>query len=368
MRRIIFAALLTSATITAAGAQTTPPDATQNAAPAAAAPNSFTTTTTTTVGAVPAVNQFPQGPQPQAPAPTATPAAGQNMDFNNPFQPMTQQAPPPKKPTTDADINSSIAASYKAPAPQAFQGLEPPPSLESLQKIEAPEKTDKNEVAYQIRRDAMREAALSYGARGGLAQRTYEIRQHLYRYENPLTRTFDFRALLIPAPSGLVIEPPIVNEAENALLIKNEGQTAGVSDRVIKIGARARIVSAPRTWRNYLERDWGTVEPPARVLLPSSDEERKAWGAWVAEGWKEGYAQGDDIFQADLDKLVRDFNGMVRYRQLLAQAMISQPFAVLEDRGVTGGGVEMRIGDRAVQITGPAQLQPRSELWTPAER
>jgi len=38
------------------------------------------------------------------------------------------------------------------------------------------------------------------------------------------------------------------------------------------------------------------------------------------------------------------------------------------DRGVTGGGNEMRIGDRALSLTELPQLQTRSEEWQPANR
>jgi hypothetical protein len=59
---------------------------------------------------------------------------------------------------------------------------------------------------------------------------------------------------------------------------------------------------------------------------------------------------------------------MVRYRMLLKQNMISAPYALLEERGVTGGGSQMRVGDRAITITGPSQLNSRAEEWQPANR
>jgi hypothetical protein len=48
--------------------------------------------------------------------------------------------------------------------------------------------------------------------------------------------------------------------------------------------------------------------------------------------------------------------------------MISPPYTLGEDRGVTGGGSEMRVGDRGVTITGQSALIPRSNTWTPATR
>ena len=36
--------------------------------------------------------------------------------------------------------------------------------------------------------------------------------------------------------------------------------------------------------------------------------------------------------------------------------------------GVTGGGSEMRVGDRGVTITGQSSLISQSSAWTPAHR
>lgn len=223
-------------------------------------------------------------------------------------------------------------------------------------------------LPFDIRAEAIREAALSYGARGGLAFRTFEIRQELEKRERYMDKVFDFRQLLVPAPSGLLIEPPIINESIDALLIEASGQEAAVSDRIYNIVNNAKIVSTARTWRTYLERSWDQVEPPPDLLRPENDEEREIWIEEVNKGWKEGIAQADEIFEANLARLNADFNGMVRYRVLLAQGMVSPPYALQVDRGITGGGDMLRVGDRAVQITGVPELITGADQWTPANR
>ena len=262
-----------------------------------------------------------------------------------------------------------------SPAVQASPVFDkaPPPSLKDLQDIKkvelfVPDDDGEVETIINIRKEAAREAALSYGARGGLAWRTYFIRRSLEDRASYMEKVFDFRQLLIPAPSGLLIEPPIITESINALIIDGGGQEAAVADRVYQIGRNARIVSAPRTWRVYLERDWGSVEAPPDILRPENFEERQNWKRWVELGWNQGIQQADQIFETDLARLVSDFRGMVRYRMLLTQGMVSPPFALQVDRGVTGGGDEMRVGDRAVSITGVPALKPGSQRWQPANR
>ncbi len=245
-----------------------------------------------------------------------------------------------------------------------------PPSLEELRMLqrEQPVTTTENKLPFDIREDALKEAAVSFGARGGLAKRTYEIREELQTRARYLDKVFDFRQLLIPAPSGFLIEPPIISESINAMLIENNGQQAAVSDRIYNIISNAKITSNARTWRTYLEREWTAVEPPPDILRPQNDEERTLWIELVEKGWASGYEQANEIFEEDLNTLMSDFMGMIRYRSLLSQGMISAPYALQVDRGVTGDGTEMRVGDRAVELTGVPTLITEADQWRPANR
>jgi defect in organelle trafficking protein DotC len=279
----------------------------------------------------------------------------------------------------DTELNTAqptaedVLAVKIIPPADAGNGISPPPpALTDLQNQAAPveddDSTKTNLVGLQIRADATREAALSYGARGGLASRTFEIQRRLAEYNTSLTKAFDFSRLLIAAPSGLLIEPPIVSEAESAVLVNSGGQEAAVADRIYRINRVARIVTAARNWHLYLERDWGRVDPPPAILLPKTGEEKVAWAAYVKQGWDQGVRQAEETFESDTDRLTNDFTGMIRYRELLAQNMISPPYALAENRGVTGGGSEMRVGDRGVTITGQSALIAKSGAWNPATR
>ncbi|MEM9468870.1 MAG: type IV secretion system DotC family protein [Pseudomonadota bacterium] len=264
-------------------------------------------------------------------------------------------------------------SSFSSEAAAQLSSLNDDPMPMSLRELQSIEKesmlpVESDVLPLDIRRDAVEEAALSYGARGGLAWRTFNIRQELEERASYLDKIYDFRQLLIPAPSGLLIEPPIISEAQDAMLIEANGLNAAVADTVFNINRNARIVSAPRTWRVYLERQWGEILPPPDILRPANKEERQIWENLVEKGWKSGIEQADEIFQSDLNRLLADYQGMIRYRTLLAQGMVSPPNAQQIDRGVTGGGNEMRVGDRALTITNLPELQPRYDQWKPANR
>jgi defect-in-organelle-trafficking protein DotC len=259
--------------------------------------------------------------------------------------------------------------------PNPLDEMPTPPTLEKLQNVNEAEGQNISDdlitkkMSIDMRRDSQREAALSYGARGGLAKRAFEVLEEMKAYEATLDKVFNFRALLVRAPSGLLIEPPIVRESLDATVITEGGSEAAVADQILKINKQAKIVTAPRDWRQYLEMRYDTIiAPPPKILWPKNAKEQASWNAWVKQGWKEGYEQGEQIFEANLAQMVADYSGMVRYRMLLAEGKISQPYALQEDRGVTGGRNEMRVGDRALRITGPSQFLTGADLWKPADR
>ena len=259
--------------------------------------------------------------------------------------------------------------------PNPLDEMPVPPPVEHLQRINETEGQNVSDdlltkkMSIDMRRDSQREAALSYGARGGLAKRCYEILEEMRGYDATLDKVFNFRALLVKAPSGLLIEPPIVRESLDSTVITEGGNEAAVADQILKINKQAKIVTAPRDWRQYLEMRYDTViTPPPRILWPKTAKEQASWNGWVKQGWAAGYEQGEQIFEANLAQMVSDYSGMVRYRMLLSEGKISQPYALQEDRGVTGGRNEMRVGDRALRITGPSQFLTGADLWKPADR
>ena len=283
-----------------------------------------------------------------------------------------QQQPQMQPVLEDIPVDEMLRQeNMKAPENLADAELEIPKTLQALQEIDGYKGNmddPKSEMPFDIRKESLKEAALSYGARGGLAARSYEINKNIRQRATFMDKVYDFRQLLISAPSGFMIEPPIISESLKALLIEGDGQKAAVSDAIYQINENVKIVSAPRNWRQYLERTWGPVEDPPEILRPKDEKERAEWRINVKRGWEEGIEQADEVFEQDLNRLQAEFSGMIRYRQLLAQGMVSAPFAQQIDRGVTGENATMRVGDRAVVITGVPELITESKRWQPANR
>ncbi len=241
-------------------------------------------------------------------------------------------------------------------------GGDRPPSLESLQA--ARPGFNPTQGLTSPRGVALHEAALSFGARGGLAARGFAINEILRRYESRLDAAYDFRALVVAVGSGqTLMRPPVVTEAQMAFALGDGGQVARETGRVYEITRQAQLSSTPPNWRSYLVRIWSDPTPPPDDLRPQSKEEVQYWNKWVAEGWGKGERQAVEIFLSDLGRLNRDIIGMARYRVLLRAGLVEQPRVTFANRAVEGSRNTMRVDDRTITITNQPGLDPNRRHW-----
>lgn len=256
-------------------------------------------------------------------------------------------------------LNTPVTGSSTQPA---VIGGERPPSLEALQA--ARPGINPGAGLSGPRGEALREAALSYGARGGLAGRGFALNEILRRYESRLDAAYEFRTLVVSVGSGqTLMRPPVVTEAQMAFALGDNGQTARETGRVYEITRQASLTSAPPNWRSYLVRTWSSPTPPPDDLRPRTPEEVGYWNRWVAEGWAKGERQAVEIFLSDLGRLERDLVGMARYRVLLRAGLVEQPRVAFANRAVEGGRDRMRVDDRTITITDQPGLNPNRRRW-----
>lgn len=209
-----------------------------------------------------------------------------------------------------------------------------------------------------IRGTALRETALSVGARGGLAWRAKTINCILLAQEKLLYRVYSFNSMMLDKN----VLPPVLIEGRNTLKITGT-DVIRIADRNYQIISQAKFVTAPPTWREYLWLNYAAPEIPDKSLLPRNQAERILWKRYINEGWLAGVGQANAIFRENIGRLKRDFEGMIRYRTLLAQNMVSPPFVAEMDMGVTGGCDDMTVNDRVLRITAFPCLQVDSRNW-----
>lgn len=212
----------------------------------------------------------------------------------------------------------------------------------------------------KIRLAALKETATSLGARGALAWRAKHINAALLQEAMYLDHVFDFNQLLL----NHNVLPPILVQSDDNLTLDNS-KTIRTASQTYKIIAPARFVTAPPTWRTYLWMNFKKPNVPNNSLLPTSQVEAFVWNQYLKDGWKQGLAQANDIFSANLSRLKRDYLGMILYRKLLSENMISSPTVASANLGVTGNKNEMRINDAISRITSDSALKLNSSQWNP---
>ena len=221
-----------------------------------------------------------------------------------------------------------------------------------------------NNAENTARLQSIQVAAASLGSQAGLAARTAQIQRALAGRAREFDRAFNFGSLLLE-PGFL---PPVVSEGRNAYNQPNDNE-ARASDWVFKIERPARIVSATPTWRTYLLGNTTPAVRPDNSVLPKTKEEKQLWDQWAQKGWDEGARLADQNFEANLARLKLDFEGMVRFKTLYEQGLVSKPRLARASLGVTGGGDEMAINDRIIRVTEKAALDANKGNWsTPVPR
>jgi len=209
-----------------------------------------------------------------------------------------------------------------------------------------------------LRVKSLKDSAMSIGAQGGLAWATDQMNEKLNIDSKYLDSVFNFNAMVLS--HGVV--PPVLVQGDNSLNLADPN-TIRVADRTYKIVKQARFATTPPNWREYLWQTFTKPQLPDRTLLPRTDDEQKIWRDGVNSGWQKGIEQSYSIFQQNLARLKRDYNGMILYRKLLQQKMISPPFVSRTELGVTGDGSDMRVNDQVLRIEQLPKLQTSSRNW-----
>lgn len=252
---------------------------------------------------------------------------------------------------------AGCAGLYSSPPVTAGPDGTPPPGPEAYL---SPKKRDTADVS-DNRRQMLTEGGRTTGFRGGKAQRAWELRRDLDARAKQLDATYDFRPLI--SSRGWL--PPVITEATDvAHVTADQIRTAS---RVYEIIQPERFVSNPPTWRGWLMAGLSTVPPdePTGGLVPENGVQRDIWQAAVNEGWAEGRQSADETLEANVNRLTRDYNGMLTYLLLRRQNLVTAPVVTERQQTVTGDRNKLTTGDRERRLDSRAGFVTDKAKWKP---
>lgn len=233
---------------------------------------------------------------------------------------------------------------------------DPASEIKRLQKMRGNDER-KPEVV-QIRADVITEAAYTLGVQSGVCWRNDLRLKMLERFAHSLDKIFNFTPLLLQGD----VMPPVIIEAGPGLRIENDTTATSVI-RHYKIMQDARFVSVSPSWRDYLMTAYDPPETINRIILPKNSDEQALWNLHVERGFHDGIRQADLLYETQLNTLVRDYRGCLRFVSLSRQGIVSIPQISRGVYDITVNGKELAIGERIFRVTG-AEFQ-KVETWKP---
>jgi defect in organelle trafficking protein DotC len=236
------------------------------------------------------------------------------------------------------------------------------PTLQDMETESAPLGSDV--VPGNVIRDqAINEAALAYGARGGLAYASKRINAILNDERASLAATWNIGPLEIVGPSGTRILPPVITQRSDVYQ-QPDANTVQIADLQYEIVSPARFTPVVPLWQTYLIMSWAAPEKPDYSVYPKDEKERAIWKAGVAQGFQAGEQQGLNIFRNNINRLQRDYAGMTTWATLVSQGKATSPVVAAALQPVTGGGNKLTIGQGTIRLAEPAQLLANPANWT----
>lgn len=214
----------------------------------------------------------------------------------------------------------------------------------------------------QLRSRTLKETARTLALQKAVKWRYEKIQDFLLERESDLDDIFDFSPLLMK--DGKVL-PPVISEAGPAYRVESDTQ-ASSSSKAYRIIKPARMVSKTPDWQDYLLKSYSSFgkEDVQVGVLPKNKKERAEWRKAAMEGWKMGVRQAERLYRTNLNKLKRDYRGIIKFKTLAEQGMVSLPVVAEGEHGIEVQGEELSMDRKVFRITQPGAFQ-EEEHWKP---
>ena len=239
-----------------------------------------------------------------------------------------------------------------------------PPALQSLMNAQlTPDMQSGLKHPFQdLHQQAVYGAAFGLGAQLGLKWQFQKIWDDLDGHGAYLDQVYNFQPLLLN--EGKVL-PPVIERADNTYQQSGDNE-AQVTDTSYKILRPAKIVPVAPNWRNYFPSasTFVSTMSPDPALLPKTDKDKAVWKTGVQDGWNAGLAQANQMAEIDLNRLETDFVGMIRFKKLALQGMVSIPTLADGSLGIVVNGQSLAVNDTVFRLTGESAFQMPTK-WRP---
>lgn len=245
--------------------------------------------------------------------------------------------------STGATANSSWKSNDRIKSPQELLDWQNRMSKSS-------DKERENLLSRDIKLQAMHNYAKTVAIRAAMSSRLGEMSGVVSKHSRELDAIYNFSPLMIKQR----VVPPVITEARD--LYNQDGNLQiRLSDAIYNIEQQAYFSSTPPNWRSYLtfNNKGNAYEKLSYVtgdMKPSNKLEEEVWVDGTVEGWNLGLRQANVVLEQALNRLNRDYIGMVRFHEMVLQGKVTMPSISNYNLYDNNEGDRLILGEELLQI------------------
>lgn len=213
--------------------------------------------------------------------------------------------------------------------------------------------TEKNRetlIAQSLRLQSIFNFARTTAIKASINSNLNQFDEIIKTNERELDAIYNFQALMI----GDRVVPPVITEARNLYNQLGKDQIR-LSSAIYNIDQQAYFSSTPPNWRSYLnfKNEQSAFEAYTYLggdLAPKNSAEREVWEQATYEGWAVGQQEANKIIAQSMQRLNKDYIGMIRFHELETQGRITMPIVNQYDLYDSNSGDRMVLNEQLLKI------------------
>ena len=234
-------------------------------------------------------------------------------------------------------------------------GRNPPSSVEVGKIIENSERLKTIlEMAYQT---ALKKGIESEMRGFSNALRTPDVQRNL-------DAIYNFSPLILQDR----VVPPVITEAKNIPQNKN-GVALKTTGTIYSIEKQAYFSTLPPNWRTYLNipdskyaTDYSDIV--SKEFMPKNSSEYALWRDKTISGFTEGQKVAQQMFTSNLNRLNRDYIGMIRFHEFVIDGKITMPSLSRSDIAISNTGKSLLIDQKLLTIKNLPSFEGNMLKWS----
>lgn len=205
-------------------------------------------------------------------------------------------------------------------------------------------------VEQQMRLKLIEDFARQSAIKAAMIATNKQINNIIQTDSRQLDAIYNFNALMI---QGKVV-PPVISEANDLYNQKGTDQIR-LTKRVYNIEKQASFSSTAPNWRSYLNVNYEAdafdkISFMGGDLSPRNEEEKRVWEKATVDGWNIGVNEAGIALQQKLERLNRDYIGMIKFHLLAMQGRITMPAISSYNLYDKNTGIQWSIDEKLLRI------------------